>query len=170
MTKFFHIFDRVLDVTAYIAFALLVFSWLSVCAEVLFRYFLRSPIIWVVEVTEYILVQITFLGSAWLLKKEGHVSVDVVTSHLSPKPRTFLHVITSFICAGMFLIFTWWGTVATWGVYRDQLYIPKQVGMPKFLVMIVIPLGSLLLAVQFFRRANRGLSTWRSLQHRTERN
>jgi TRAP-type C4-dicarboxylate transport system permease small subunit len=163
MTKDHQLFDRILDVTAYIAFGLLLFSWFSVCAEVIFRYFLRQPIIWVVEVTEYIIVQITFLGSAWLLRREGHVTVDVVTSHFSRKNQTFILMTTSAICVAMFLTITWWGAVATWGAYRENLYIPKQLGMPKFLVMLVIPLGSLLLAGQFLKRTRSALLTWRSL-------
>ena len=164
VTKYDQIFDRILDVTAYITFGLLIFSWFSVCAEVICRYFLRQPIIWVVEVTEYIMVHITFVGSAWLLKKEGHVVVDVVTSRLNPKAKTLLLIITSMICFIVFLILTWWGAVATWGAYREHLYIPKQLEMPKFLVMLVIPFGSLMLAGQFLRRANTAISTWRSFR------
>jgi TRAP-type C4-dicarboxylate transport system permease small subunit len=164
MAKDQHLFDRILDVTAYIAFGLLLFSWFSVCAEVVFRYFLRQPIIWVVEATEYIIVQITFLGSAWLLRREGHVTVDVVTSHFSKKNRTFILMITSALCVGMFLIITWWGAVATWGAYRENLYIPKQLGMPKFLVMLVIPVGSLLLLGEFLRKTRSAFSRWRSLK------
>ena len=157
------LFDRILDITAYIAFGLLIFSWFSVCAEVIFRYFLRQPIIWVVEVTEYIIVQITFLGSAWLLRREGHVTVDVVTSHFGKKTQTLFLMVTSAVCFMMFLILTWWGTIATWGAYREHLYIPKQLGMPKFLVMLVIPVGSLLLAGQFLKRTRSAFLTWRSL-------
>jgi C4-dicarboxylate transporter DctQ subunit len=161
------LFDRILDITAYIAFGLLIFSWFSVCAEVVFRYFLRQPIIWVVEVTEYIIVQITFLGAAWLLRRDGHVVVDVVTSHFSKKNQSFILMITSSVCIAMFVMITWWGAVATWGAYREGLYIPKQLGMPKFLVMLSIPLGSLLLTGQFLKRTRAAFFTWRSLRHQT---
>ena len=168
MTKDHSLFDRFLDVTAYIAFGLLIFSWFSVCAEVIFRYFLRQPIIWVVEVTEYIIVQITFLGAAWLLRRDGHVVVDVVTSRFNKKNQSFILMITSFICVVMFVVITWWGAVATWGAYSENLHIPKQLGMPKFLVMLVIPLGSLLLAGQFFRRTRTAFFRWRSLRGKEE--
>jgi TRAP-type C4-dicarboxylate transport system permease small subunit len=168
VTKGYGIFDRIIDATAYIAFGLLIFSWFSVCAEVVFRYFLRQPIIWVVEVTEYIMVQITFVGSAWLLRKEGHVTVDVVTSRLNEKNRTLFLMITSVIGFVIFLIITWWGIVATWGAYQEHLYIPKQLEMPKFLVMLVIPFGSFMLAGQFLRRTLSAVSTWRSLRRKNK--
>jgi C4-dicarboxylate transporter, DctQ subunit len=157
-----HAFDRLVDLMGYATIGLLIFSWGSVCAEVVCRYFLRQPIIWVVEVSEYVMVHITFIGSAWLLKREGHVRVDVVTSHLDPKVRTLLLMITSTICTFMFLVLTWYAAVATWGAYRDHLVVPKQLGMPKYLVMVVIPFGCLMLAVQFMKRTKGAMSAWRS--------
>ena len=41
---------------------------LVVCAEVLLRYGFNSPISWVVEISEYALLWITFLGAAWVLR------------------------------------------------------------------------------------------------------
>ncbi|MFH1124000.1 MAG: TRAP transporter small permease [Pseudomonadota bacterium] len=163
---FDHILDWIITFTSYVAGALLIFSWLSVCTEVICRYFLGRPIVWVVEVTEYILVQITFLGSAWLLKREGHVSVDLVVSHLSPKIRSFFLLITSMAGTLICLILTCWGAVATWGAYRDHLIIPKQLGMPKYLVMIVIPIGCFLLSCQFLRRIRGAWAAWKTSENR----
>ncbi len=163
-SRCWRIFDIVINVSAYITFGLLIFSWLSVCAEVIFRYFLRQPLIWVVEVTEYIIVHITFLGSAWLLKREKHVVMDVVTSRLNKKARTFLLIITSIICSIIFLILTWWGIVATVGAYKERLFVPKQLEMPKFLVMIVIPFGCFMLACEFIRKTHSAILMWRGLK------
>ena len=157
-------FDRIIDFTGYVTFGLLIFSWGSVCAEVVCRYFLKQPLIWVVEVTEYVMVHMTFVGSAWLLRREGHVAVDVVTSRLGSKTRTFLLIITSLIATCMFLILTWYAAIATWGAYRDHLVVPKQLSMPKFLVMLVIPFGCLMLAGQFMKRTRGALRSWRSLR------
>jgi TRAP-type C4-dicarboxylate transport system permease small subunit len=89
--------------------------------------------------------------------------VDVVTSRLGSKTRTILLIITSFIATLMFLILTWYGAVATWGAYREHLVVPKQLSMPKFFVMLVIPFGCLMLAGQFMRRTRGALHSWRSL-------
>jgi len=164
ISKFWRIFDKIVEISAYISFGLLIFSWISVCSEVIFRYFLKQPLIWVVEVSEYIIVHITFLGSAWLLKREKHVVMDVVTSRLNKRARTLLLIITSIICTIIFLILTWWGILATLGAYKEKLFVPKQLDMPKFAVMIVIPFGSLMLAGEFIRRTHRAIITWRSLK------
>lgn len=161
--RFWRIFDIIIEVSAYITFGLLIFSWLSVCAEVVFRYFLRQPLIWVVEVTEYIIVHITFLGSVWLLKREKHVVMDVVTSRLNKKARTLLLIITSIICTIIFLILSWWGIIATISAYKEKLFVPKQLEMPKFVVMMVIPFGCLMLAGEFIRKTRNAILTWRSI-------
>ena len=161
---FDRVLDRIINYTSYLACALFLFSWLSVCAEVFFRYFLGRPIVWVVEVTEYILVQIAFLSSAWALRSEAHVSVDLVVSRLNPRVRAFVHLMTSITGALVCVILTYWGTVATWGAFRDNLIIPKQIGMPKYLVMIVIPLGCFLLFCQFIRRIRGAWTDWKSLE------
>lgn len=158
--------DRIIDYTSYLAVALFLFSWLSVCLEVLRRYFLNRPILWVVEVTEYILVQIAFLAAAWALRNEAHVSVDVVVSHFNEKVQAFLHFMTSIIGALVCLILTYYGTVATWGAYRDNLIIPKQMGMPKYLVMMVIPIGCFLLFGQFIRRTRDAWHGWNVLKNK----
>lgn len=162
-SRFWRIFDIIIEVSAYITFGLLIFSWLSVCAEVIFRYFLRQPLIWVVEVTEYIIVHITFLGSVWLLKRDKHVVMDVVTSRLNQKARIFLLILTSTICTIIFLILTWWGIIAVIGAYKENLFVPKQLEMPKFIVMMVIPIGCLMLTGEFIRKTHRAILTWRSL-------
>jgi len=162
-SQFDRALDRIITYTSYLACALFLFSWLSVCAEVLCRYFLNRPIVWVVEVTEYILVQIAFLAGAWALKNEAHVSVDIVVSHLSEKARAILHFMTSITGTLVCLILTCWGAVAVWGAFRENLIIPKQIGMPKYLVMIVIPLGCFLLFCQFVRRTRGAWRNWKSL-------
>ncbi|MBW1801650.1 MAG: TRAP transporter small permease [Deltaproteobacteria bacterium] len=158
------VLDRIIAYTSYLACALFLFSWLSVCTEVLCRYFLNRPIVWVVEVTEYILVQIAFLAGAWALKNEAHVSVDLVVSHLNKKVRAFIYMMTSLTGTIVCMLLTCWGSVAVWGAFRDNLIIPKQIGMPKYLVMIVIPLGCFLLFCQFIRRTRGAWRDWKSLE------
>lgn len=161
------IFDRCIDVLVYVALGLLVFAWLSVSADVIFRYFLARPISWATEVTEYILLHITFLGTAWLLRKEGHVNVDVLLMRLNPKNQALLNLVTSSICAVVCLILTWYGAVAVLGLFQEHSIIPKQLDMPKYLMFIVIPLGYFMLFGQFLRRAYGFLSTWRAVGNKS---
>ena len=70
------IFDRTIGYLAFVAAIIIILTMLAVSAQIVMRYFLNRPMIWVMEITEISLLFITFLGTAWLLRREGHVKID----------------------------------------------------------------------------------------------
>src|SRR3989304_924795 len=108
-TKITTIFDRILDGAAVLAAAMVMFVMLSMAAEVVMRYFLHSPLIWVVEVSETLLLFIAFLGAPWLLRGEGHIRVDLVVNILRPKTRAMLDILTSIIGTLCCAVVVWYG-------------------------------------------------------------
>ncbi|MFC2047610.1 TRAP transporter small permease subunit, partial [Chloroflexota bacterium] len=89
------IYDRIVSSLSILGAILIIIAMLIVAIEVVMRYLLHHPQVWVVETTEYILVWFTFLGAAWILKKEGHVKVEIITARLSPRVQAVLGIITS---------------------------------------------------------------------------
>jgi len=77
------LFDYCLNIMAVTAAIILAMIIVLVSADALGRYFFNQPILWVPEITEYSLIFITFLGSAWLLNKEGHVMMELALNHLN---------------------------------------------------------------------------------------
>lgn len=124
---------------------------LVICAEVLLRDGFNSPISWMVEITEYALLWVTFLGSAWVLRSGGHVRVDIMLQFLSPAALRFCGLISSALgLLGTAIIFAF-GVGATWSAYLEGAYKPTATNVPTWMVIIVIPIGSLLLALRFLR-------------------
>ena len=70
MKKLMILFDRTMNAMAFLAGVILIFIMLSVCLEVILRDVFDAPQMWVTQVTECLLLYITFLGSAWLLREE----------------------------------------------------------------------------------------------------
>ncbi|MDP6179526.1 MAG: TRAP transporter small permease, partial [Desulfatiglandales bacterium] len=97
LAKIGSILDKIIKFFSFLAGVILAFILLSVCLEVLMRYFLNRPLQWVVELTEYALLFITFLGTAWLLKREGHIKVDVFLTLFSPKAQAGLKIFSYLI-------------------------------------------------------------------------
>jgi TRAP-type C4-dicarboxylate transport system permease small subunit len=118
------------------------------------RYFLNRPQIWAVEVTEYAMLYLTFLGSAWLLREEGHVRLDIIDVFLNPRSKALLNSITSVLGAIVFLVLLFFGTWSTWAHYQKGLRTFSAMEILKWPFLIVIPFGSLLLLIQFLRRAH----------------
>ncbi len=162
LVKVTAIYDRLIDLLAYLAVALIVVAWLSVVTEVFMRYFLRRPQVWVIEIAEYILLAITFLGAAWLLKKEGHVTIDMLPNSLSPKNRALLTAVTSVLGAMVCLAIAWWGAGVTWALFQRGAYdVESMLRLPKAPLLGTIPIGSFLLFIQFLRRATGNLRSWK---------
>ena len=152
-TKITTIFDRILDGAAVLAAAMVMFIMLSMAAEVVMRYFLHSPLMWVVEVSETLLLFVAFLGAAWLLRGEGHIRVDLVVNILRPKTRALLDVLTSIIGALCCAIVVWYGLVATWNCFVRSAFEPTSLEIPSAYVLLIIPVGALLLLIQCLRRS-----------------
>ncbi len=144
-----HIFDWLNKVSAIIAAIILVFSMLIVSVEVAMRFFFNRPIVWVVEITEFGLLFITFLSAAWIMKHDGHVRMDIFLHRLSPHAQTLVNFCTSIISAIVCIIIVWYSSQATWIHYQKGTYIPSFLNIPNVFVLWVIPAGMFLLFIQF---------------------
>ena len=156
------IFNAALKAGASVAGFLLIFMMLSICVELVCRRIGR-PLVWVMEVTEYSLLYITFLGAAWVLEREGHVKMDIIVNALKSQTQALLGVITSITGSAMSLYLVVYGTKVTWDYFSRNVIECTPLLMPTFIILLIIPLGSILLFIQFLRRAYEYLLHWKSL-------
>ena len=152
LTKLIWIFDKILDYFMYMAGAAVVFMILSVFAEVMVRLLFGFSIQWVVEINEYLIYYITFLGTAWLLRREGHVKVDILLNALPPRGKTVLNVTTSIICAVLCLVVTYYSTITTVDLFQRHVRSLTLMATPMGYLIGIIPIGCFLLSIQFLRR------------------
>jgi len=155
------IFDRVLNAGASVAGFLLIFVMLSICVELVCRR-MGHPLMWVMEVTEYSLLYITFLGTAWVLEREGHVKMDIVVNALKTKIQALLGIITSVIGATMSFYLVLYGIKVTWDYFERDVIECTPLLTPTFIILLIIPLGSIPLFIQFLRRAYGYLVVWKA--------
>jgi C4-dicarboxylate transporter DctQ subunit len=144
-------FDRIIGALAFIAGVLLLLVALFVCYAVITRYLGFKPPVWVLQFTEYALLWITFLGAAWLLKKNGHIRIDTLVSRLKPNGLRKMEAIDDFLGFAVSGIVFWFGTLHTIDCYQRAIMDVKGVSVPKFALFLIIPLGGLTLAIQFGR-------------------
>ena len=146
-------FDVVLRGLAGFSGVLLVYVMLSVTLDVIMRYFLNKPQFWVGELAEYALLYITFTGTAWVLKRDSHVKIDILYAFLSQRQINILALVSStigiFICA----VLTYYGAKVTWDHFERGIYNPTLMEFPKGPLLIIIPIGTLLLMIQFIRKS-----------------
>jgi C4-dicarboxylate transporter DctQ subunit len=163
------LFDRLIDFATVLAGIMIIFLMLSVSMEVVLRYFWGRPISWVDEIAGYILLYIPFLIAAWVLRREGHVTMDLLTDRLNPGPRYLLNFVTSLISAAICIVLTWFGWRSSLYFVRVHYQTPTVLMLPKGVLSGIIFVGFFLLAVQFLRRAHRFWKDWTLLRFQDKR-
>ncbi len=161
MGGFWRSFDRLVDVMAALAGFILVFIVAAVCYTIGMRYLFTRTTIWVMQTTEYALLWIVFLGTTWLLREGGHITTDVIYTHLQQRTKWTLDVVM-FLIGGLACV-----VMACFGMDYLRVCITEGVNdvravtVPKWTIFVVIPAGSILLTLQFFRMAWSRLSNLR---------
>lgn len=145
------IFDGLITALAVIAGVLLLGMVLIVSYNVLMRYFIGKPPVWATEMTEWILLYATFLAAAWVLKKDGHVKIDVVVIRLSQKKQHILSVIVCILGILTCGFLSYHGVKTVYSLYKRDVIMMGMILMPKYILVAVIPLGILLSSIQFMR-------------------
>ncbi len=146
------IFDQILVVLFWVAGALLMFSTVGTCIDVIMRYCFNRPIHWMLEVTEYIMLYIPFLGASLVLKENGHIRVDIFINRLGERKRGIMDVVAWLIGGMVMSIYTWFGGQVTWELYKRGVPSLESLKTPMFLIAMIIPIGGFFFAVQFFRQ------------------
>ncbi len=126
--------------------------------NVVFRYFLSSPIKWTDEVVTSLFVWTVFMGSAYAHRRHAHLGVDIVVNLVKGRSRQTIEFIVALLEIAILLLLTYISTqyvlnlifkrgimfqikdgVFAWGkvklTYTDTLRIPK------WYTGIAVPLG-----------------------------
>jgi len=156
-SRFWSIFDYILGIMAAVGMVILTLMMLIVCWEVVSRYFLGRGTVWVIEFSEYALLYITFLGTAWVLRREGHVEMDLITIRLNRKAKAIVKGMVSILAALLCSVFSWFGSVVAFDHLSRGMHQPTLMNPPDFPLLVIIPVGFFLLFIQFLRRAYRYL-------------
>ena len=151
MQRLLRILDRIEDAMSFGAILLLAAITAAVCLEVFMRYVLNDPLVWVVEFSEYALLYICFLGTAWALREGNHVRVDIFLSAFSQRWRQRFGVVSSLLGLGIASVLVIWGALAVREKFISGAYNPTVVEFPTWIVLLCIPVGSLILALRFLR-------------------
>lgn len=145
------IFDKMITGLAVLAGLLLLFITFSISYSIFARLIGIQGPIWTVQFNEYALLWFTFLGTAWVLHRRKHVSMDIITGRLKPPARGILDRVHSVMGIGVCGVLLWYGSAMTWSFFQRGVTDVQAIDIPKYLILIVIPLGALTLGIQFVR-------------------
>lgn len=134
---------------------------LLIGGDVLLRNLALGNLPWVIEVAEYLLYLATFAAAPWVLYHGGHVRVDLLVTQLPPRAGRLLELLTDTIGLAICLLLAWYGARAALEAQAIGALVFKELVLPEWPLLAVIPVAAGLLALEFVRRLARALSSAR---------
>lgn len=128
--------------------------------DVLMRYFLNAPQLFVDEVVGFLQVLVVFWGLAYTFQGRGHIRVDLVTNHLPGPVRAWCRVATLALGIVIVGVLSWVTLESTLTAYRYER-VSTVMLYPLWPAMLLIPTGLALMAVVMLRTLRRQLAAAR---------
>jgi len=139
------------DVFGGIAIAVLVGCGALICVDVAMRYVFNHPILGGIEIVEYALVYITFLGASWAVPRGAHIDIDVAVQAMPKSWQRVCALLSNLIALGVAIVLAVFGTTVTWTAFTRGAFKPTVLEIPTWTVLLIIPIGSALMAFRFRR-------------------
>ncbi len=152
--KFARWFDYLVVGMAYAAGGVLIYLAASVNYEVAMRYLFNRPTLWVGDFAGYAVIYLTFLATPWVLAREAHIKIELLVSRLPSKGQCVLGAVTSVAGAVVCGIFFWYSLEVFLYVFEAKMWFALGgFWILQWPVMVVLPVGSLVVTLQFLKRA-----------------
>ena len=143
--------NLIIDICAAVAAFLICALVFLIVADIISRNFRLFPMPWSLDVAEYSLFFITFLGSPWVLREEGHIAVDILVARLNHanqvKVARIAHIIAALACLVLFVtsIGVWWRS------FGNGTMIHETFVFPEWWMLIMAPPIFFILTIMFVR-------------------
>lgn len=168
----FHLAPKAIYWLAKVAYAaasaILAVMMFLLAADVIGRYFFNRPVLGSIEITEFMMATMVFLGLAYTQMHKGHINVDVLIGRLSPRAQAVLSSITTFATLGVFALISWRCVVHA-GLLKVGQYISPTWYIPLYPFLYVAAAGAavicLVLLVDFInslKQVMKDNKTWQA--------
>jgi TRAP-type C4-dicarboxylate transport system permease small subunit len=119
----------------------LTFAMLSICYDVIMRYVFVAPTNWVLEVNVFVLVMLSTLPAADVLRGDCHIRVTFLTERMTPAQRKYMQML--WAAAGLFFsaIMTWKGSLMAWQAWISNDRMSTSLGTPMVIPYLFLPAG-----------------------------
>ena len=150
-TKIDKFFDLIINFLAVMGRIVIIIISLLIITDIVALKFFNYSFSWIMEVSEYLLVMLTFLGVAWLLKEDGHIKLDLLINRMSKRDRRRLEILNTFLGAVISLVITVYGFIAVLNLYERGIKTETILEIPRYLLILIIPISFIFVFIQFIR-------------------
>jgi TRAP-type C4-dicarboxylate transport system permease small subunit len=139
--------------------AVLLFTMLVICADVLLRNVRIVPgmlgVSWANEVTEYALYLITMLTAPWLLRQGQHIRIDVLLRAIPRRLAWYCEWAVDAIALSCCVTIAYYGVKAVLSSHAINGMVVKVLSIPEWWLLAPLPATFALLAIEVLFRMER---------------
>jgi C4-dicarboxylate transporter DctQ subunit len=154
-------YDAVLHGMALLAGILMVAMMAMIVADVGLRNLGYQSSAHFFTFTEYFLLLIPMLGAPWLVREKGHIYIELLTGALPPVRRRALMRGIVVLSLAVCLVLAWYGGAITVQNFMQNEKDVRSFDMPRWMLMLSMPLSFGMMALEFLRLLLRGESPYR---------
>lgn len=153
MSRVIQAYDYFLLLLGMIAGLLILLVTLGIGYDVSLRAVTGQGLPWLIDLAEYAMLGVTFLGAPWVLRRGGHVAVEIAVMYLPQRPREVVRRLTCLLGALICGTMGWAGALATLEAWQRGTLVFKALVFPEWWILVVIPVSLFLCTIEFVRQA-----------------
>lgn len=100
INKINKIMNKCVDLATILLIATLI---LVVTAQIVWRYFLKDPLLWTDEFSRYTFIWLSYLSAAIVFREHNHISIDILYVALPSRAQKIIDKINCFLYLGFFI-------------------------------------------------------------------
>ena len=123
-----------------------------VFANVLSRYVFHNSLSFSDEITTYLFVLLSMMGTAIAAKRRAHLGLSILTDAVSPRPRKVLHVVGFSIATLFSATLFYYGILMVINQYNLGMET-SAMQWPEWIYATFVPFGAFFITIRFAQAA-----------------
>lgn len=144
-------FDKVLTGSGYFAALLVILSACFVTFDIVMRGVWNSPTNWVFEYSLYMIAAGAYLSIAYVLRENGHINIDILTSRLSSGTNLLVKFVTLIWSSAICIALTYSATQLLQRSIVVKAVSNTTLETPLWIPQLPLVIGLVLLSIQAIR-------------------
>lgn len=143
----------ILGATRLTSCAALVFMVVTTGYDTVARYAGLHPTDWSMEINSFLIVYVTAMGAAEALRTGKHIGISLLRDRLPRPAQTWIRVAEGILGTIFSLAMAWNGAIIAYNAWLYDETVSSSFGTPLVYPYAIVPIGFLLLAIQFLLQA-----------------
>lgn len=122
---------------------------ITICYDVVMRYAFMAPTTWSLEVNTFLVLFITLIPAADVLRSDDQLRITFFAAKLGPSSQKAVAILTSVLGCGFSAVMTWKGLNMAIQAFRYDERMSTALGTPLGIPYLFLPIGFGLLLLQY---------------------